>query len=140
LLKAWGTWLGETLWDYFLTITFRYDVKAKQTERMLLQLEAQLEKESKVGGLFWVVEDSPNGYQSHAHLLVLGEDMRSHIETFFVKHKQVATKKGIDSVVYDPIKGARYYICKDLGKREVKYGVYLPRKTTTASSTRPQVI
>jgi hypothetical protein len=33
LLKAWGTWLGETLWDYFLTITFRYDVKAKQTER-----------------------------------------------------------------------------------------------------------
>jgi hypothetical protein len=50
LLKAWGTWLGETLWDYFLTITFRYDVKAKQTERMLLQLETQLEKESKVGG------------------------------------------------------------------------------------------
>jgi hypothetical protein len=50
LLKAWGTWLGKTPWDDFLTITFRYDVKAKQTERMLLQLEAQLEKESKVGG------------------------------------------------------------------------------------------
>ena len=31
-VKAMGNWLGKTKWDYFSTITYRYDVKAKQND------------------------------------------------------------------------------------------------------------
>jgi len=27
LVKEWGNWLGETSWDYFTTITYKYNIK-----------------------------------------------------------------------------------------------------------------
>ena len=30
LVNAWGGWLGEESWDYFSTITYRYDISARR--------------------------------------------------------------------------------------------------------------
>ena len=33
IVTSMGNWLGKTKWDYFSTITYRYDIKAKQNYR-----------------------------------------------------------------------------------------------------------
>ena len=39
IVKSMGNWLGGMSWDIFSTITYRYDVKAKQNYRIMKGLE-----------------------------------------------------------------------------------------------------
>ena len=39
IVTSMGNWLGKTKWDTFSTITYRYDVKAKQNFKIMTGLE-----------------------------------------------------------------------------------------------------
>ena len=72
-VKQMSNWLGQTKWDYFSTITYRYDVKAKQNFKIMTGLEDYLKSLRKPFNMFWVTEFTNYNYNTHNHLLVKGD-------------------------------------------------------------------
>ena len=56
IVTSMGDWLGKTKWDIFSTITYRYDIKAKQNCRIMTGLEEYLKSLDKPFNMFWVTE------------------------------------------------------------------------------------
>ena len=89
-----GNWLGKTKWDTFSTITYRYDVKAKQNFKIMTGLEEYLKTLDKPFNMFWVTEFTNYNYNTHNHLLLKGdivEDINYHLKSKsligdYVKH------------------------------------------------------
>ena len=82
-VRAMGNWLGGMPWDIFSTITYRYDIKAKQNYRIMKGLERYLESLSKPFNMFWVTEYTNYNYNTHNHLLVKGDiigDINYHLK------------------------------------------------------------
>ena len=82
LVTSMGNWLSKTKWDYFSTITYRYDIKEKQNYRIMKGLERYLERLNKPFNMFWVTEYTNYNYNTHNHLLVKGDivgDINSHL-------------------------------------------------------------
>ena len=72
-VKQMSNWLVQTKWDYFSTITYRYDVKAKQNFKIMTGLEDYLKSLRKPFDMFWVTEFTNYNYNTHNHLLVKGD-------------------------------------------------------------------
>ena len=72
-VKQMSNWLVQTNWDYFSTITYRYDVKSKQNFRIMTGLEDYLKSLRKPFDMFWVTEFTNYNYNTHNHLLVKGD-------------------------------------------------------------------
>jgi hypothetical protein len=72
-VKQMSNWLVQTKWDYFSTITYRYDVKAKQNFKIMTGLEDYLKSLRKPFNMFWVTEFTNYNYNTHNHLLVKGD-------------------------------------------------------------------
>ena len=84
IVKSMGNWLGGMPWDIFSTITYRYDIKAKQNYRIMKGLESYLEKLKKPFSMFWVTEYTNYDYKTHNHLLVKGDivgDINYHLKS-----------------------------------------------------------
>ena len=75
-----ANWLAKTKWDTFSTITYRYDVKAKQNYKIMTGLEEYLKTLKKPFNMFWVTEYTNYNYNTHNHLLVKG-DIVGHINS-----------------------------------------------------------
>ena len=83
-VRAMGNWLGGMPWDIFSTITYRYDIKAKQNYRIMKGLERYLEKLKKPFSMFGVTEYTNYDYNTHNHLLLKGDivgDINSHLRS-----------------------------------------------------------
>ena len=72
IVKSYGKWLAQTKWDTFSTITYRYDVKARQNFKIMTGLEEYLKSLDKPFNMFWVAEFTNNNYNTHNHLLLKG--------------------------------------------------------------------
>ena len=72
-VRAVGNWLGGMPWDIFSTITYRYDIKAKQNFRIMKDLERHLMTLDKPFNMFWVTEYTNYNYNTHNHLLLKGD-------------------------------------------------------------------
>ena len=83
-VKQMSNWLAKTKWDYFSTITYRYDVKSKQNFRIMTGLEDYLKSLRKPFNMFWVTEFTNYNYNTHNHLLVKGDivdNINSHLKS-----------------------------------------------------------
>ena len=83
-VKQMSNWLCKTNWDYFSTITYRYDVKAKQNFKIMTGLEDYLKSLRKPFNMFWVTEFTNYNYNTHNHLLVKGNiigDINYHLKS-----------------------------------------------------------
>jgi hypothetical protein len=76
VVTSMANWLGKTKWETFSTITYRYDVKAKQNFRIMTGLEEYLNSLNKPFNLFWVTEFTNYNYNTHNHLLLKGDIVR----------------------------------------------------------------
>ena len=112
-----GNWLGKTKWDYFSTITYRYDVKAKQNYRIMKGLERYLERLNKPFNMFWVTEFTNYNYNTHNHLLVKGDivgDINSHLRSKSLIGKHVK---------HEPYREeASMYVSKYICDEKTEYG------------------
>ena len=84
IVTTMGNWLGKTKWDYFSTITYRYDIKAKQNFKIMTDLERHLMTLKKPFNMFWVTEYTNYNYNTHNHLLVKGDivgDINYHLRS-----------------------------------------------------------
>ena len=117
IVKSMGNWLGGMSWDIFSTITYRYDIKAKQNYRIMKGLERYLEKIKKPFRMFWVTEYTNYNYNTHNHLLVKGDivgDINYHL-----KSKSLIG----DHVKHLPYeKSASMYVSKFICDDKIDYG------------------
>ena len=84
IVTSMGDWLGKTKWDIFSTITYIYDIKAKQNFRIMTGLEEYLKTLNKPFNMFWVTEYTNYNYNTHNHLLLKGDivgDINSHLRS-----------------------------------------------------------
>ena len=117
IVTSMGDWLGKTKWDIFSTITYRYDIKAKQNFRIMTGLEEYLKTLDKPFNLFWVTEFTNRNYNTHNHLLVKGDivgDINSHL-----KSKSLIADH-IKHLPYE--KGASMYVSKFICDDKIDYG------------------
>ena len=117
IVTSMGNWLAKTKWDYFSTITYRYDVKAKQNLRIMTGLEEYLKSLDKPFNMFWVTEFTNYNYNTHNHLLVKG-DIVDNIN-YHLKSKSLIA----DNVKHLPYeKGASMYVSKFICDDKIDYG------------------
>ena len=84
IVRSMGNWLGSMPWDIFSTITYRYDVKAKQNFKIMTGLEEYLKTLDKPFNMFWVTEFTTYNYNTHNHLLLKGDiagDVNYHLKS-----------------------------------------------------------
>ena len=122
LLHAWGGWLAKTPWDYFSTYTFRYDISLRRNESYMQKLEKSLEEQQVSHKIFWVVEPTSNGYQSHSHFLIQGETAKDHVFEFY-RSKNLINPAHVVNDPYQVRKGAEYYISKTVHHKNAVYGI-----------------
>jgi hypothetical protein len=122
LIKDMGHWLGQFNWDYFSTITYRYDIKPRRNEIIMLDLEKSLTILPIEFQLFWVMEHTSNNYQTHNHLLLKGKGIQTNVNNYF-KSKGLVDMRFVKHLPYKQKLGANYYICKYVGYNNIEYGM-----------------
>ena len=113
-----GNWLAETKWDIFSTITYRYDVKAKQNYKIMIGLEEYLKSLDKPFNMFWVTEFTNYNYNTHNHLLVKG-DIIDNIN-YHLKAKSLIGDH-IKHLPYE--KSASMYVSKFICDEKTNWGI-----------------
>ena len=118
IVTTMGNWLAETKWDYFSTITYRYDIKAERNRKIMIGLEEYLKALDKPFNMFWVTEFTNYNYNTHSHLLVKG-DIVGDI------NYQLKPKSLIGShVKYLPYeKGSAMYVSKYVCDTKTNWGI-----------------
>ena len=117
IVTSMGNWLGKTKWDYFSTITYRYDVKAKQNFKIMTGLEEYLKTLDKPFNMFWVTEYTNYNYNTHNHLLLKGDivgDINYHL-----KSKSLIGNH-VKHLPYE--KSASIYVSKFICDNKIDYG------------------
>lgn len=122
LTKHWGNWLGKTKWDYFSTITYKFDINSKRNENIMLEIEKKIQSKMKNYKVFWIMEQTGNKYQTHNHLLIKGNGVKDEIITH-LKKKNLINDKFIKHIKYDKQLGANYYVCKYIKSKNIRYGI-----------------
>ena len=104
-------WLAET-------ITYRYDVKAKQNYKVMTDLERHLMTLDKPFNMFWVTEFTNYDYSTHNHLLVKGDiagDINYHLRSKSLIGKHVK---------HEPYKKeASMYVAKYICDTKTNWGI-----------------
>lgn len=113
-----ANWLAETKWDIFSTITYRYDVKAKQNYKVMTDLERHLMTLDKPFNMFWVTEFTNYNFSTHNHLLLKG-DIKNDVN-YHLKSKSLIG----DHVKHEPYKeGASIYVSKFICDNKNDWGI-----------------
>ena len=117
IVKSYGEWLAQTKWDTFSTITYRYDVKARQNFKIMTGLEEYLKSLNKPFNMFWVTEFTNYNYNTHNHLLLKGDiagDINYHLRSKGLIGKHVK---------HEPYEeGASMYVSKFICDDNIDYG------------------
>ena len=84
IVRSMGNWLGGMPWDTFSTITYKYDIKAKQNHKIMTDLGEYLKSLDKSFNMFWVTEFTNYNYNTHNHFLLKGDisgDINDHLRS-----------------------------------------------------------
>ena len=132
--EAWGKWLGEYFWDFFITLTF----KARQTiyaaKKKARNFLKKLDKESSY---FIVVEQDASRQSAHVHILLskAGSLSKESIE------KEWKAKYGIVQVLpYDIDLGANYYVTKSVDTGRADWDMEIKNNIKTVKQAQAKII
>lgn len=111
--KAWGYWLNQYSWDWFVTLTFEYPVTRREAFKRFNRWKVQLKKAS--GSLIryvLVIEDHKHRDSiPHLHILLFGAEQ----EKPYKWGREWYRTNGLCKVeLYNPKQGASYYLGEKL--------------------------
>jgi len=117
IVRSMGNWLGGMPWDTFSTITYKYDIKAKQNHKIMTDLGEYLKSLDKPFNMFWVTEFTNYNYNTHNHLLLKG-DIAGNIN-YHLRSKGLIGKH----VKHEPYREeASMYVSKYICDDKIDYG------------------
>ena len=110
LAEAWGQFLSQFLWDWFLTLTFRDGVKSFRAHKLFASFIRELEQAAGVP-IFWFRADEigPRGGRFHIHALVGNV---AHLRRLTWMHRWSDLAGYARILNFDKRKGAAYYCAK----------------------------
>ena len=118
IVRSMGNWLGGMPWYTFSTITYKYDIKAKQNHKIMTDLGEYLKSLDKSFNMFWVTEFTNNNYNTHNHLLLKGNIVNDI--TYHLKGKSLIG----DYVKHLPYEeGASMYVAKYICDTSINWGL-----------------
>ena len=118
LNTAYANFLNTQQWDYFTTLTYKWDVKQKQNRMNMDRMVGKLQESDTNFNMFWISEWHRSGTSVHSHLLTKGIDI-TLIDKYW-SNSNLGYKKFNDHKVYERDKGATFYMAKYIDK-EVDY-------------------
>jgi hypothetical protein len=118
IVRSMGNWVGGMPWDIFSTITYRYDIKAKQNFRIMTGLEEYLKSLDKPFNMFWVTEFTNYNYNTHNHLLIKGDILGDII--YHLKSKSLIGTH-VKHLPYE--KGSSMYVSKFICDEKTNWGI-----------------
>jgi hypothetical protein len=115
LSVAWGQFLSQFVWDWFLSLTFREDVKSFRAHRLFGYFVRDLEKDAGIP-IFWFRADEigPQGGRFHLHALI-GNVAHLRRMTWVDRWNRLAGYARI--LPFNERKGAAYYCAKYVTKQ-----------------------
>ena len=117
-VRSMGKWLASMPWDIFSTITYRYDIKARQNFKIMTGLEDYLKSLGKPFSMFWVTEYTNYNFSTHNHLLLKG-DIKNDIN-YHLKSKSLIG----DHVKHEPYEdAASMYVSKYICDEKTNWGI-----------------
>lgn len=117
---AFGDWLREHRWSHWVTLTVAGQWPAERLQRAFREEFIRFVTKTGQGRVpyAFVIEGGPLGDRPHLHALISGTETadRARLERAW-RHGRAAVE------VYDPRRGAAYYLAKEIGGRVLDYGV-----------------
>ena len=74
LIKEYGSWLNGIKWDYFSTLTYKYETNSKRNRMIMNKLSYLLNDSDVKYEMFWINEFHKSGLSTHNHLLYRGNE------------------------------------------------------------------
>ncbi len=113
--RAYGDFLQSQSWDYFSTLTYKYDVNENANRKNMDRMVSYINKKVGDYSMFWVAEWHSTRTSIHNHLLFRG-DLKRIINAYWTRNR-LGDSKGLKHLEYDSTKGASYYISKHIDKQ-----------------------
>ena len=121
LIKEYGSWLNGIKWDYFSTLTYKYETNSKRNRMIMNKLSYLLNDSDVKYEMFWINEFHKSGLSTHNHLLYRGnENLKDLINTYWFE-SNFGNRKYSNHIEYQKNKGASYYISKHIYSPRVDY-------------------
>lgn len=116
VMEEWGTWLKEFPWEWYVTLTFKFDVSLDGAKRRLKRGFRPLNRRRNgKAGYFTVIELQKNRKVYHFHLLMLGVGKslpRTWEGKWYFGHAKIRP--------YNEDLKAVYYLAKKIAKKEAR--------------------
>ena len=131
LVNEYGSYLGQTNWTFYCTLSTTFPLSVKSAKRYIEAMHEILELTfNLINQIYWVAEPFDSNYGFHIHCLVKLNCYEPHKrKKELIKAWQVVTKgsygkryNGTSIVPYDANLGAKYYVVKGIGRNDVEYG------------------
>jgi len=117
--KAWGYWLNQYGWDWFVTLTFKHPVTKRQAFKRFNRWKVQLKKASgsRIHYIMVMEDHKYRGSIPHLHLLLSGVNGENQHEW----QRQWCLTNGLSKINrYNPKLGASYYIGEKLANEDAE--------------------
>ena len=131
LVNEYGSYLGQTNWTFYCTLSTTFPLSVKSAKRYIEAMHEILELTfNLINQIYWVAEPFDSNYGFHIHCLVKLNCYEPHKrKKELIKAWQVVTKGSYGKrynwtsiVPYDANLGAKYYVVKGIGRNDVEYG------------------
>ena len=115
---AYASWLDTQQWDYFSTLTYKFDVRSKANRSNMDRMITDIKSKDKNFNMFWVTEFTNYNFSTHNHLLLKG-DIKNDVN-YHLKSKSLIG----DHVKHEPYKeGASMYVSKYICDEKTNWGI-----------------
>lgn len=85
-----------------------------------------LNKQDIKHNIFWIMEYTSNGYQTHNHMLIEGEGVKQEIDRY-LKEKNLVDDRFVKHIAYNSSLGANYYVTKYISSDDIEYDFSLSK-------------
>lgn len=122
LINDYSSWLKNIQWEYFSTITFKYDMTNNQSRNHMELIIKKIKLVIKKFYIFYVIEPTSDRRQTHIHLLSIGKGVTAIINQY-LKKKKISNPKFVKHEEFNKYEGATSYLVKYINSNSVDYDV-----------------
>ena len=124
--RQYGQWLSTFKWDLFSTITYKHIIKRRRNRQIMSSIVNSLNKLEIKHNIFWIMEYTSHGHQTHNHMLIEGEGVKEEIDRY-LKDKNLVDDRFVKHISYNSSLGANYYVTKYISSDDIEYDFSLSK-------------
>ena len=120
--RQYGEWLSQSEWDLFSTVTYKFNVNRRRNRQIMEGFTNSLNKKNIPHKVFWIMEDTSSGHQTHNHLLLEGDTVQYELDKY-LKEKNLVDERFVKHIAYNASLGASHYVSKFISSENADYDI-----------------